>query len=272
MKKIVLLIVCAGLVSTAFSQESGKKVQVGLAYQFGLNFNKPGTKIIERDGVGVQNAVGVNINFAFNENIGLSTGLEFDFESFKYRVTAVDPIYYRYEDVNILHKEDDQSKGKLYNLQSRKEKAIYGTIPTMLLFRTNMIGDFRYYGKFGARSSFLLGNTTFDEGFVFAGDSITGAQLTQSNDDLKATKNLAIFRSAIGLVGGAEWNFTGNTSLFAEIGFYYGFTEIHNQKAVGGDKERNLTLFQDVNNDGTPEYLPFSAKQKQLTLKIGILF
>lgn len=272
MKKLLLTLVCAGFALSLTAQDAAKKVQMGLAYQFGLNLNKPGTKVIERDGAGVQNAIGMNVNFAFNDNIGLATGLEFDFESFKYDVIATDPIYYRFNDSDILQKEEGVTAGShLYRLENRKQKAIYGTIPTMLIFRTNYIGDFRYYGKFGARTSLLLSNTINDNGFTFAGDTIGGTQIATKNENMKAKGDMFFLRSTIGLAGGAEWNFTGSTSIFAEIGFYYGFTPVHNGNAIGGDdKERNMTMFQ--TGTGTADYLNFSAKQKQLVLKVGILF
>lgn len=58
------------------------KVQVGLVYQVGMNFNKLIIKMIERIGVGVQNMIGLNVYFNFNDNIGLVIGFEFDFELF----------------------------------------------------------------------------------------------------------------------------------------------------------------------------------------------
>jgi hypothetical protein len=275
MKKTLLTLVCAGFALSLTAQDdvATKKVQMGLAYQVGMNFNKPGTKNIERLGAGAQNSIGMNVNFSFTPNIGLATGLEFDFESFKYDVVATDKIYYYYVDSKIIKKEDLSSNpdAKLYNVQERKQKAIYGTIPTMLLFRTNMIGDFRYYGKFGARTSFVLSNTINDIGFNLTGDSLNGTPVASDNSNMKAKGDMFFMRSTIGLAAGAEWNFTGNTSLFAELGFYYGLTPVHFGEAIGGDdKERDMTMFQRVN--GTNDYLTFSAKQKQIVLKVGILF
>jgi hypothetical protein len=274
MKKILLSLVCAGFALSLTAQEvAAKKVQMGLAYQVGMNFNKPGTKVIERLGVGAQNSIGMNVNFSFTPNIGLSTGLEFDFESFKYDVVATDKVYYHYVDSKIIKKEDLSANptAKLYNLQERKQKATYVTIPTMLLFRTNMIGDFRYYGKFGARTSFVVSNTINDKGFNLTGDSLMGTPVAADNLNMKAKGDMFFLRSTIGLAAGAEWNFTGNTSLFAELAFYYGLTPVHFGEAVtGDDKERDMTMFQRLN--GVDDYLTFSSKQKQIVLKIGILF
>jgi len=274
MKNIICSFLLLGLTTAAFAQDgqsSDKKVQAGITYQVGLNYNKPGTKVIQRNGVGAVNSIGLVLNFPFTANIALATGLEFDFDSFKYDVSSTSPIYYNYTDSEILQKKDDHTGSTLYNLVERKQKAIYGTIPTMLLFRTNPIGDFRYYGKFGARTSFLLSNSIFDQGFNLTGDSITGVPVAQRNDNMKASGDMFFIRSTIGISGGAEWNFTGTTSIYAEIGFHFGVTPIHNGNAVGGDdKDRNKTMFTD--KAGTAEYLNFSAKQKQILLKVGILF
>ena len=95
---------------------------------------------------------------------------------------STSPVYYRYTDTEIFRKEETPSNSTLYRITDRKQKAIYGSIPTMLLFRTNAIGDFRYYGKFGARTSFLLGNTINDKGFNLDGDTLGGAEVAQTNN------------------------------------------------------------------------------------------
>lgn len=277
MKNLVLTLIGAGMALSLSAQDAvaTKKVQLGMAYQFGLNFNKTATKIAERDGAGVQNMIGMNMNYSFNQNIGLSTGLEFDFESFKYKITTTDPLYYKYIDTDIQQKEDNPSTYTLYELTNRKQKAIYVTIPTMLLFRTNMMGDFRYYGKFGARTSFLLKSTVNDDGFNITGNVPGGTKVAASNENMRSPGDMFFMRSTIGLAGGAEWNFTGNTSMFAEIGFYYGFTPVHYGDAItGDDKERDMTLYTSglQNGTGTDDYSTMKATQRQIVLKLGILF
>jgi len=272
MKKLLLTAVCAGFSVALLAQTEDKKVQLGLAYQVGMNFTKPGTKIIERDGVGAHNSIGVNMNYSFNPNIGIMLGLEFDFESWKYNAVTTDRLYYNYIDSKILRKGDEgQNESTLFNLQHRKQKAVYGTIPVMLLFRTNMIGSFRYYGKFGARTGVLLSNMATDEGFTFANNDPLGAQAAMTNADMKTKSDLFPIRSSIGLAAGAEWNFTGSTSIFAELGFYYGFTRVHYGEAItGNDRERDMSLYQTAS--GTADYTTLSSKQKQIVLKVGILF
>lgn len=270
MKKLLCTVLLLGAGTTVMAQDADNmKVQAGITYQTGMNFNKPGTKTIARDGVGAVNSIGLVLNFPFTPNIGLATGLDFDFESFKYSMKQ--DLYYRYIDTKILKKQDDQTGSDLYRVTDRKQKAIYGSIPTMLLFRTNPIGDFRYYGKFGARTSFLLQNTINDKGFDIGGDTLGGVETSRTNTEMKAKGDMFFMRSTIGIAGGAEWNFSGNTSLYAEVGFYYGFTPVHYGEAVtGDDKERDMTLMQITN--GAFDYTTLNAKQKQVLFKVGILF
>ncbi len=280
------------------ADDSGKKVNMGIAYQLGLNFTKPGTKRIDKDGVGVQNAFGLNINFNFNENIGFATGLEFDFESYKVSMNTLNGTnYYLYSDSKIIQEEDlgenyvDIGKYKVFELTGRKYKNIYATIPTMLTFRTNALGDFRYYGKFGARTSFLIKSTRNDVGNIFGlvgGGTVTGADIddiilnpssyTKSTSEMEGMKtpygnDVSFIRCSLGLAGGAQWNFTGNTMLFAELGFYYGLTPINIE---GGGK--NKTMFNRNPGsstsiaDGSSDYFGLKTTQTQFCLKIGILF
>lgn len=259
---------------------------MGLAYQLGLNFTKPGTKRIEKDGVGVQNAFGLNINFNFNDNIGFATGVEFDFESYKVAmVPSIGGNYYLYSDSKIIQESDldgdnsNMSKYQVYELTGRKYKTIYATIPTMLMFRTNALGDFRYYGKFGARTSFLVKSTKIDQGNIFAtgidgGDMdaiASGAIQPSTTSEMEGMKtpygnDVSFIRCSLGLAGGTQWNFTGNTMLFAELGFYYGLTPI-NIEGSG----KNRTLFSRP-SAGSNDYFGLKTTQMQFCLKIGILF
>ena len=278
MKKLLFTFISISVLSSTFSQEAAdKKVQAGIITSFGLNFTNPTTKLISRDGVGTDLTIGMNLNYNFTPTIGINTGIEFDFESFKYKTNATSNLYYYYNDSEILTKNQyiDASgnftapaNGKLYQLTERKEKPIYLTIPTMMLFRTKFIGYFRYFGKFGVRNSFLLGSTIFDKGFTTDMMTSTAA----SNDQMKTTsRDLALYKGAVGLSGGAEWNFSGTTSLVAEIGYYYGFLNVSRGNSITGDKEKNMSVF--TTPLLTPSgYNPLSLKQNQLMLKVSILF
>lgn len=273
MKKLILGIAIFGFTSTIIAQEAAdKKVQAGIITGFGMNFQKMGTKLMSNDGAGTDLTIGANAVFSLNETIGLCTGLEFDFESLKYMNGPSSNVYYYYRDNEIIAKDDVSSttNAQLYQLTTRKQKPVYLTIPTMLVFRTNYIGYLRYFGKFGLRNSFLLKNEIYDNGYNFDPEEVlTGVPSAGANDNMCATGEMWFFKSAVGLVGGAEWNFSGSTCLVGEIGYYYGFTPLHYDK-----KEDNSYLFTtDKNNgSGNDQYFSNQATQSQLMLKVSILF
>ncbi|NVK65484.1 MAG: hypothetical protein HWE22_12910 [Flavobacteriales bacterium] len=273
MKKTLLAFAILGLSASVMAQEAADKtVQAGLIMAVGPNFQKMGTKIMAKDGAGNDLTIGMNANWAFNDNLGLNLGVEFDFSTLKYKTSAENDIYYWYADTKILQQKEvaDASNAELYKLSTRSQKGTYLSVPTMLLFRTNFIGYFRYFGKFGLRNSFLLSSKINDTGANYNSD-IPGAsdEVQGENLNMKAKGDMFFFKSAVGLAGGAEWNFSGSTSLVAELGFYYGFTPLHLDKNDG-----NTTLFRTVEENGTTTFDHFSnqATQQQLQFKVSILF
>ena len=263
-----------------YSQEAAnKKIQAGLIVGAGLNFTNPTTKFITRNGVGNDLTVGMNFNYNYRPTIGFSSGIEFDFETIKLKTDS--SLYYLYNDSEILTKSQysdvnnifNTTSGKVYKLNERKEKPIYLTIPTMFLFRTEFIGYFRYFGKFGVRNSFLLGNTIFDTGSELLSNSIS-TSIPLKNDNMKSSnRDLAFYKGTIGICGGAEWNFSGSTCLVFELGYYYGFLNIGRNSALTGDEEKNMSIISKLDNTNQPiKYTSLPAKQDQILLKIAILF
>lgn len=282
MKKIIYSLFIAGFAFSAMAQEAAeKKFQAGLMLGAGSNFQKMGTKRIASDGAGSDLTVGGTFVYNFSETIGINTGLEFDFETLKYKATNYEGLntYYYYNDTKILSQKDAEgdATAKLFMLNERRQKATYLTVPTMLIFRTKFFGYLRYFGKFGLRNSFLLTSKINDEGFNLEdGDASTPISFTDpkvkgSNENMKATGEMFFFKSAFGLCGGAEWNFSGSTSLVGEIGYYYGFTPLHTKRNT--EKGNNYFIATDDNN-GLGNDVPFNnaASQSQLMLKISILF
>lgn len=267
MKKIVLTLISFSIVASANAQDAAdKSFQAGLVFGAGMNFQKMGTKLMNSNGAGSDLTIGGNMNIMFNETIGLTTGIEFDFNTTKFKPGTAN-VYYLYNDNNIEEYNADKSGKELFQMQSRKQKATYLTVPTMLLFRTNFIGYFRYFGKFGLRSSFLLSQKITDEGFDFNPDNVLGVSTPVTNENMLAKNEMFFFKSSVGIAGGAEWNFVGTTCLVAEIGYYYGITPLfYNRK--------NPYLFTAGGLNGTSDDVPFSNKatQSQLQLKISILF
>lgn len=282
MKKLIVLSSFLSVMVSGFAQEAANsKIQAGLSLTSGLNFITPGTKVIESNGVGSNLGVGIALHYSFTPTIGFSTGLIFDFETLKYRSSASDSLYYLYDDAKISTKKDYVNDGGtlnstdavLYRMTSRTQKPLYLTIPTMLLFRTKFIGYFRYFGKFGVKNSFLLTNKINDTGANLESIDPNSTALSMENSNMQNTKrNLALYKGFVGISGGVEWNFTGTTSLVAELGYYYGFVNINRGDALGSDSDKNKTIFTKFDNASPSDFQSLDTRQNQLVLKVSILF
>lgn len=267
MKKIVFSAILLGLSLNSQAQDAAdRKVQAGLVLGTGMNFQKMGTKYFNANGVGADMTIGANVNFSLKENIGLNTGLEFDFSSTKYKPSGIDgPVFYQYDDTKILRKKDATVADSRFQLSERKQNATYITIPTMVLFRTNYIGYFRYFGKFGLRNSFLLSAKANDKGVDYS----TPVPTEATNKGMKRKNEMLFYKGSVGLTAGAEWNFSGATCLVAEIGYYYGFTPLYYSPK---DDNANLYTSGLTNGTGSDKYISNAATQSQLSLKISVLF
>ncbi|MFA7273299.1 MAG: outer membrane beta-barrel protein [Crocinitomicaceae bacterium] len=273
MKKLILftLAMTTGIV---YSQDaSDKKVQAGLGFSTGLNLNKTATKKMSTDGIGSAFSIGLNLNYNFSSTIGFFTGLDVDFEKNKIKpnpgTIGNGSTYYNYNDTKIIQKGDAQATDQLFMLSDRTQKPIYVTIPTMLLFRTKYFGDLRFFGKFGLRTSILVGGKINDNGFTLANNDINSIAAPAENNTMKVSSDMNFIRSSIGLSLGTEWNFSGSTSLAIEIGYYYGFVPIYRSNTIGEGKNKTL-YYRDAS--GFREYYTNAMTQSQLQLKVALLF
>ena len=286
MKKLLSLVLMASIGFGASAQD--KKFQVGLVLGPTFNWTKIQTTKIERNGIGNGFTIGVGGNYMFNDNIGLASGIQFDLESFKLNYgsttnAALGNIFYAYSDTDIQKYEEkdgvvkDFTDTTAFMLATRKFRAKYVTIPLFLKFQTNFIGQFKYYGKFGMRTSILAGARTDDTGYDAYYNSTNGSftqtslsPRTQENmKPVSLKKDLALIRTGIGVYGGAEWNFTGSTFLYGELGFNYGITPFISQTSA------TLVEKTETGTAGVYDYKSLDINnnpQHIIEFKIGLLF
>ena len=147
-----------------------------------------------------------------------------------------------------------------FQLQTRKHKTSLVTIPLALLFRTEPVGSFRYFAKFGIKNSFLISNKMVDKGI-----DISNQAIPKENLNMTSKNEMFFYQLSLGLSFGTEWNFIGSTSLVAEMSYYYGLTPLFLDR-----KEDKQTLYNNVNGEITP--FSNKATQNQLNLKFAVLF
>lgn len=269
MKNIFKSIFCLFIALPFYSSAqtaADKKVQAGLTFNAGANFLSPSSNKIEANGGGSLLSIGLTVHSALksSQNLAIATGLEFDFGRNVYNpnTAAYTFIDYLQDDV-ILTNANNEASYETMRLLSRGVSTKKLTIPLMLLFRTNFIGDFRYFGKFGLRNSFLLTHSIADNGIDAAGEEISTTLMSSPGE-------MFLYNGSIGLTAGAEWNFVGSTCLVLEAGYYYGVTPYFLDR-----KDENKTMY----NIGTElifppsrSYYSASAGQNQLIFKLSILF
>ncbi len=285
MKKLLSLILIFGITVGASAQD--KKFQIGLVLGPTFNWTKIQTTKIEKNGIGTGFTIGVGGNYMFNENVGIASGIQFDLESSKLNYgsstnSSLGDIYYGYSDTDIEKFKDgaieefaNDTAATAYRLTTRKFRAKYITIPFFLKFQTNMIGKFKYYGKFGLRTSILAAIRMDDEGHdaTYNGTLATptftdNAVNTYPNrTDMKPVglkKGLSPVRMGIGIYGGAEWNFTGSTFLYWEAGFNYGITpQLYPESGHLAERQEDGSFINlDIKNN--PQHI--------IEIKMGLLF
>ena len=278
MKHILINLLFGLIITLSHAQEAvGKRIQAGLIAELGAGMVEMGTNKLENDGLGIDLSIGANINFPITETIGFNTGLEIDFTTLQFK-TSNEPVYYNFNDQNVLSKESAEASAndKIYLLETRKQKPVFLTIPTMMIFRTKYIGYLRYFGKFGLRTSFLASNKTEDTGYEFPSSTSNpvaddGLKVNRSMENMKPKNEMWFIKSLAGFAGGTEWNFTGTTTLMAEIGFYFGFTELfYNRNTEKSDSKNTLYYTNDAGDEAT--YFSNQAMYNQLRFKLSILF
>ena len=126
-----------------------------------------------------------------------------------------------------------------YDNVSYKYSLKYIEIPLTFKFRTNENGGMRYWGQIGIAPGFVISNTVTTSAAPSNGNATpfpeTDKYLPNSgeNDNLDFvdnTDNINIFRAAMILGAGIEYNLSGNTSFYTGLRFNNGFTDIRDSK------------------------------------------
>lgn len=269
-KRVSSVIFSAFIAFGVQSQTVGdKSLQAGLVGGVGISMLKMGTNNLSANGVGATFTLGTNFTKAFKEtkNLAYTFGLEFDIENLNYKKENAN-VFYRYTDKVIKNqKETVATTDKYFLLSERTYNPVYISLPIYLNFRTEFIGDFRYFANFGLRNRFLVSNKINDTGFSLdnLNDPFQSWQ-NQENVDMTSKGELFIFNSNIGFSGGAEWNFAGTTVLKAELGYYYGFVPLFLDRS---DDKKNLFI---LDNNFNKVYFSNKSTQNQVVLKVSILF
>lgn len=249
MKKKLLVLLALGLVYvTTYAQEN--KLRFGLTVFPTLNVIKPDVDAIEKTKNGLGFSYGLLTDFTFRSNYSFSTGLLIS--QFNGTISYPDRAF---------PDENDRSNNFPATTEA-KLKLQYIEIPLTLKLRTNEIGYITYYGQFGLGLGINI-KATQDLEIKYNSQTLT-VDDQEINDDIK------LFRSALVVGGGIEYNLSGNTAIQVGITFNNGFTNILNGKVAATDGNGDVQV--DSNNEIVRSDKDRSATNNYFALNLGIFF
>lgn len=248
MKKLLILAICALMMTPVFAQEASSDNSSSPGFRFGIKvtpnvswFRPADVKALEGNGGKVKIGFGLITEFSLAKNYSFATGIEFPNFSGGNLKFKTDSVSYTTEESDTFY-----IASRSYNLQ-------YVEIPLTLKLKTNEIGYLTYFGHVGAQLGVRTKATSKDEGVIHGSNTNTEIK------DVDINKEVFLLKAALTIGAGAEYNFSGNTSLVFGLNYMYGITNAL--------KKQSTTL---RNVDGTP--FQQKANLDQVVLTVGVLF
>lgn len=258
MKKLLTTILLFGLITGLFAQDENnlKNFRFGLVATPSMNWYKPDdVKKLEKGGVKVGFAWGLQMEFRLNSVACLVTGLQLDYD--RGYLKFLDSTFFFYDTKESTYLLPSDTAGKswvVYKLNERIYKTNYVNLPLILKMKTKEIGYLTYFGQFGINAGFRLKAKSNDEV-----TQMTTNFPKSSLSDIDNTRDMNMLRMSLCIGGGAEYNLSGSTSLLFGVNFNYGFTNVL-------DKESDYLLRTDAT---ATKQVAFG---RGIGLTVGILF
>jgi hypothetical protein len=223
MKKIIAVVLVLLSVGSITAQDGsgvsfrkhrlGVKIAPGLSY---LNIDKLGQV---SDGVDYTFGYGLQYEYGFSENFSISTGILMN--SFRGNVSYSDSLFFVFDKtVSGIPMKDtaNQILGRKYTFKSVD-------IPLALKLKTPEIGYLTYFAEFGTTLSIIYDSySSKNEVILNEGDA--KAELSGDSEKLDANDDVSLFKGALNIGIGAEYNLVGNTSLLFGVNWNSAFTNI----------------------------------------------
>jgi opacity protein-like surface antigen len=232
-----LAILTAALIGLPAAQaQDDPSVRFGIKLSPNMAWLRPDTKGLKSDGSVFGYSFGLMSEFPIGprDNYTFATGL---------LLTTLGGGYtwdYEYVDFNNLAA-DKVTKPLSVDMALR-----YVELPLTIKMRTNEIGYMRYYGQIGVGLGFNVRSKVDLEEPVLEGALNDGTPIVRAfrlleDEDFKDKTNL--FRAALVVGAGVEYNVSGNTALVAGITYNNGFTNVISDVQYNGRKAKVFNDF-----------------------------
>jgi opacity protein-like surface antigen len=239
-------------------------------------------KIYSRAKIGLGFGWGFTVEKNFNPNTSIRTG--FSISTFKAGLNYYDDnLSLNHKTYYVLDAQEEfvnwspntsPPNGELYQLINRTYRINYFNIPFILKLKTNEIGYFTYYGEFGAsigiKTKALVEDDIIAMNFDASDSTISNILNTDnssSKKDIDIKKGTKTVRLGLSLGAGAEYNLSGNTSLFFQLNWNYFLLD----QLKSADKEKFLRK-ETSEASGIFESVGAKSIPGTIVLSFGILF
>ena len=257
-----------------------RKLRFGLYAQGSLGWLSPEQqKKYSRGSLGLGYGWGFDMEINFNNNTTLRTGINLsNFKAglnyYNSDLTLSNETYYVLDasENYVTWNGNTPPEGDLYQLYNRNYKVNYVNIPIILKLKTNEIGYFTYYGEFGATLGFKTKALVDDEIKPLdynQSDSTFSNSLSLNQKlyilDINADKSTQPIRFGLNLGAGAEYNLSGNTSLFFQLNWNYFINNLLT-------RPENESFLREEISKGVFNAVNAKAFPGNIVLSFGILF
>ena len=269
MRKILVLLILVVSVNEVWAQDQAvgpktrKRFKMGFQVSPSVDFFAPSTDGVDLHKAKAKFGYGMVAELAFTNNYAFVFGIEHKLAgaSLDFKQASVNGEGARYIPL------DDTTR---FELQTRLYRFDYVNVPLTLKLMTNEIGYFTYFGQFGADISVLANAKFKDEGNLYSTDSTF---VNQTVDFTSRYKHSSFINVKLRIGVGAEWNFSGNTSLVFSVSYHNGFIDLMkdaNEDRIASDEGLYLDKDTDFKDSTTPFEL--IANLHHVALNVGILF
>lgn len=261
-----------------------KNFRFGLVVCPSMNWYTTEGKIIEKNGIAPKFGGGLLLEFRLAKVAALQSGLQIVSAGglLKYNnggqyTAGANTVSYFYnndeEEISAYKSVDlnNMASHTRFQLNERKYKTTYISIPFLLKLKTREIGAMTYFGQFGLNSFFRWKARANDKVNVL---DATNVGASNSKTNINVTKDCSLYAAALNFGLGTEWNLAGTTSFIVGVNYNLGFTNVLKGHSSYLERRFNNDNYNTTVNSSSykEEPLEQSVKESSLVLTVGVLF